>query len=95
MVEVRDAGELMRMVLGDRDRTALKEIKLIVSKEAKVQCDIAVNAYAVKHGFHDIYSIRAPIVKNDRPSPTSIIFPGGLKITIIEHVQEPDTIPSP
>ena len=95
MVEVRDAGELMRMVLGDRDRTALKEITLIVSKEAKAQCDIAINAYAAKYGFNDINSIRAPIVNNDRPFPTSIIFSGGLKITIIEHVQEPDTIPSP
>jgi hypothetical protein len=95
IVEIRDAGELMRMVLGDRNRTALKEIKLVVSHEAKVQCDIAINAYAAKNGFNDIHSIRAPIVKSDRPSPTSIIFPGGLKVTFIEYVQEPDTIPSP
>jgi len=84
IIEVRDAAELMRMVFAGRDINTLKEIKLIVSPEAKTIYDQAVFRYAADHGVINS-GIEFPTF-NEGLQNTTMVFPSGIKVTVTTDV---------
>ena len=92
IIEVRDAAELMRMVFAGREPDAMREIKIIVSPQAKAVYDEAVHKYASEIGINN--PLINPPVLTMAKTPTTIIFPSGIKVTVTD-VQELNTIASP
>jgi len=84
IIEVRDAAELMRMVFAGREINTLKEIKLIVSQQAKDIYDQAIYKYAADNGI--INSGKDFPTIGSATKNTTMVFPSGIKVTVTTDV---------